>query len=156
PPVELALYLDNRRVLGVPVKAQPISTLQYLFFDFRPSAHADTDEAKFWRTLFGLSLSSGKRVVPIGLSRAAGAADIPQATVKDNTGKDNTGKVTQATLVVFLFWPLLFGVVALVALALWLGSFGATSALLRDGPLRGSEATAMLDAKLKRAVAEVD
>jgi hypothetical protein len=50
--------------------------LQFLFFDFRPSSQADTDEARFWRTLFGVSPSSGKRVVSIGLSRAAGTAQI--------------------------------------------------------------------------------
>ena len=148
PPVELTLYLDNRRVPGVSVKAQPVSTLQYLFFDFRPSAQADTDEAKFWRTLFGLSLSSGTRVVSIGLSRATGAADIPQATVKDNTSKDKL-----ATLVVFRWSALGMGIVALVFLVVWLASFGATSTLLRDGPLSAGD---VLDVKLKQAVSDVE
>src|SRR5262249_30491309 len=117
-----------------------------------PSTQADTDEAKFWRTLFGFSLSSGTRAVSVGLSRAAGAADIPQATVKENTSKDK-----QATLVVFSWGPMSFGAVALVSLVLWLAIFRTTSTLLRDGPLRVRDApTRQLIAKRNELMTAID
>ncbi|MBX9840301.1 MAG: hypothetical protein K2Z80_00685 [Xanthobacteraceae bacterium] len=125
PPVELALYLENRRGPNLTIKAQPISGLQYLFFDLKPSVQADTDDGKFWRALFSQGLKGGEKELAVGIARMTnGAADTPQANAP-----------RRATLVVYRPWPSLFGALAVVLLTISLCAYAATSPLLRDNSL---------------------
>jgi hypothetical protein len=148
PPVQLTVFL-NGQVAPFTVTAHARHAPQLLRFRLEAPEDAQVEGAKFWRELLrGVGDSDdsfGARPLTLGLSRAATATSIPDASSPE-----------PFTLRVFTFWALLFGAMSLVLFAFSFALLARRTTLIRDNDLTAGarrEALAEEDRNARTAAA---